>query len=113
MSREYKLYIDDILRSIEKIENYTKNMSYEDFIKSDMSIDAVIRNLEIIGEASKKIPIDIKKRYSEVEWSKITGLRDILIHEYFGVNSKILWDVIANKIPKLKISIKKMSEELR
>ncbi len=65
-------------------------------------IDGVVRNLEIIGEASKNIPSHMKARYSDIEWRKITGLRDILAHEYFGVDLDVLWDIIKNKLPELK-----------
>jgi len=105
MPREYKFYLKDILESIYKIEKYTENLSFDDFAKDDLIQDGVARNLEIIGEAVKNIPDDIKRRNSEVEWKKIAGLRDILIHAYFGIDVDIVWDVVKNKIPKLKESI--------
>ncbi len=108
MLRGYRIYIDDILEAIKKIESYTENFSYEEFARNKMVTDAVVRNLEIIGEAVKKIPPEIKAKHPEIEWRKIAGLRDILIHEYFGIDSKILWDIIANKIPELKKSIKRI-----
>lgn len=103
--RDYKLYLEDILEAIEKIERYTENLIFEEFKKNDLVVDAVIRNLEIIGEAVKNLPYNIKRRHSDVEWRKIAGFRDILIHEYFGINLKILWDIIQNKLPKLKEKI--------
>ncbi len=109
---EYKVYLDDILESISKIEKYTAAISYAEFSKNALIVDAVIRNLEVIGEAVKHIPIDLKKKYSYVDWKKIAGLRDILIHEYFGVDLKIIWDIVINKIPELKESIKKISKEI-
>jgi len=109
---EYKVYLDDILEAIEKIEKYTKGTSYNAFVKNTLIIDAVIRNLEIIGEAVKHVPLDLKKKYPNVEWKKIAGLRDILIHEYFGINIKIIWDVVVNKIPELKTSIQKIARQL-
>lgn len=111
MPRVYKLYLDDILKCIKKIEKYTKGISYEKFIKNALLIDAIIRNLEVIGEATKKIPHETKKHHNEVEWKKIAGLRDILIHEYFGVNLKIIWDVVVNKIPEFKKSIQKIKRQ--
>ena len=110
---KYKVYLDDIMESIIKIEGYmNKVLSYKDFKCNNLITDAVVRNLEIIGEATKNLPLDIKRRYRDIEWKKISGLRDILIHEYFGINLEIVWDVVTDKIPKLKSSIKKIIKEL-
>ena len=106
MPKEYKVYLEDILTSIGAIQRYTKNMSFSQFSKKKIVVDAVIRNLEIIGEAVKRLPFEIRDKYPEVEWKKIAGLRDILIHEYSGISVKIVWDIVINKLPDLKISIK-------
>ncbi len=103
--RDYKLYLEDILRSIQRIEKYIRGLTYRQFQKDQMLLDAVIRNLEIIGEAAGNLPQDIKKRSPAIEWKKLSGLRNILIHEYFGVDREILWDIISNKIPELKKAI--------
>ena len=108
MPKDYRVYLDDILEAIEKIEKYTKGMAYENFVKSDLVIDAVVRNLEIIGEAVKSLSSEIKRKYTKIEWRKIAGLRDILIHEYSGIDTKILWDIVSNKIPEFKKSIKEI-----
>ena len=108
MQKSYKLYIDDILESIKKIEVYINNISFEDFKNNSLINDAVVRNLEIIGEAVKNIPNEIRKNNPSIEWKKIAGLRDVLIHEYSGINFEILWDVVTNKIPLLKKEIQKI-----
>ncbi len=113
MQRDYNVYIDDILESIKRIEAYTKGKSQQEFIKNSLLVDGVIRNLEIIGEAVKKIPVEIKKNHPKIEWNKIAGLRDILIHEYFGINLEIIWDVIINKLPELRNSINRIKKGIK
>ncbi len=103
--RDYRLYLEDIQSSVQKIEKFTKGLTLEKFQRDALVMDAVIRNLEIIGEASKNIPHKIKKRYPNIEWEKITALRNVLAHEYFGVDYEILWDIVANKLPALKKAI--------
>ncbi len=111
MRRNYLLYIEDIVTSICKILQYTGNASYEDFFKDEMRVDAIVRNFEIIGEASGNIPKEIKDKYPLVEWRKISDFRNVLIHEYFGVNYKIMWDIIKNKLPNLQKEIQSILEK--
>ena len=108
--RDYLLFIEDVLTCIEKIERYTSNVSFGDFSGNDMAVDAVIRNFEIIGEAVKKIPEEIKTRYADVEWKEAAGFRDVLIHDYFGIDIEAVWDTVRNNIPPFKKQMLKVLE---
>jgi len=110
MSRSIRLYLEDILTSGVKVRRYTQGMSFEDFQGDERTYDAVVRNLQIIGEAVKNIPQEIRLKYSEVEWRKIAGLRDILAHAYFSIEDEIVWDIIETKIPPLLIVVERILE---
>ena len=112
MSREYSLYLSDILEAQERIQEYTKNMTYKEFDLSNITIDAVIRNLEVIGEAARKLPPEIMNRAPEIEWRKIVAMRNVLTHEYFGVNTQIVWDVVQKKIETIGKFCRKLSSKL-
>ena len=101
MSRDYRLFLDDIKIACQKVLRYTGDMSYEQFINDEKTYNAVVRNLEVIGDAAKKIPDEMRERYPDIEWKKISGLRDIAIHEYYNMDEEILWDVVKNRIPEL------------
>lgn len=105
MPRNPRLIFDDIEESIGRIHDYLGNDSLDDFSSNHLKIDAVLWNLEKIGEASKNVPEDIKQKYAFVEWRKITDFRNILAHEYFGIDIEIVWDIIKNKLPELLKSI--------
>lgn len=102
MPREFKVYLQDILEATERILRYTAGAS--DFTRDERTMDAVVRNLEVIGEAAKGLSLAFRKAHPEVEWKKLAGLRDILIHEYFGVDAAIIRDIVKNKLPDLKRS---------
>ena len=108
MPRDYKVYLDDVLLAIQRIQSYTAEYTKEKFCSDLRTIDAVVRNLEVIGEAVKHIPQAVRDQKTEIEWRKIGALRDILAHEYFGVDLEIIWDVVVNKIPGLKEQIQKL-----
>lgn len=101
-SRDFLIYLEDIIDAIEKIEKYTQNIDFDKFSKNDMVIDAVIRNFEIIGEATKKIPAEIKEKYPEVEWKEAMGFRNVLIHDYFGIDIEAVWDTLQKNLPTFK-----------
>lgn len=105
MSRSLRLYFEDILSSCDKILRYTKGMDYDQFINDELRFDAVLRNLQIIGEAIKQVPVETRNRYPTVEWRKIAGLRDILTHAYFSLENETIWDIVQNKIPLLQEEI--------
>jgi len=101
MYRDPLLFLDDIKTSATKIMRYTEGMDRAAFETDEKTVDAVVRNLAIIGEAVKKLPAELKDRHRKVEWRKMAGLRDFVVHEYFGIDTEILWDVVSNKIPEL------------
>jgi uncharacterized protein with HEPN domain len=100
--RDYVVILKDILACLEKILRIVSGRSLADFSQDDLLADAVIRNLEVIGEAVKHLPTRIRRRHREIGWKKIAGLRDILIHEYFAIDYDILWDVVTREVPELR-----------
>ena len=111
MSRNESLYLGDIQESCEKILRFTEGMTYKEFIHDDLHFDAVLRNLEVIGEAVKNISEETRITYPKVKWRKIAGFRDIVAHEYFGVNEETVWDIVKNEVPDLLEIVKTMLEE--
>ena len=108
MKRDSRLYLDDIFDAIEKIENYVEGLSFEEFSADSKTIDAIVRNLEIIGEATKRVSEETKAKYSEIPWKLMAGTRDKLIHEYFGVNLQTLWKSVREDLPPVKQAIKSL-----
>ena len=105
MKKDYKQYFIDILDSINKIDKFLSGFTYESFKNDDKTQYAVVRALEIIGEASKKIPLDIRQLYADVPWREMTGMRDILIHDYFGVDTEVVWKTASADLPPLRIKL--------
>jgi uncharacterized protein with HEPN domain len=111
--RDYKLYLHDIKEAVEKIETFTKGFSFEEFTEDTKTVDAVIRNLEILGEAAKHIPKRVKEKYPDIDWKAIAGMRNILAHEYFGVRIGIIWKTVRERLPQLRHKIEEILEEGR
>ena len=109
--RDYKLYLHDIKEATEKIETFTKGFTFEEFTQDAKTVDAVIRNLEIIGEAAKHIPKRVKERHSDIDWKAMAGMRNILSHEYFGVRIGIIWKTIGERLPELRYRIEEILKE--
>lgn len=110
--RELRDYLDDILGSISDIQDFTRDMTYKDLENDKKTFYAVIRCLEVLGEAVKKIPKDIRKQYAGVPWEEMAGMRDKLIHEYFGVDADTLWDTIQEDLSPLKDVVSKIIDNL-
>jgi uncharacterized protein with HEPN domain len=110
MSRDLTLYLDDILEAITLIRSFTNGMTFQEFKQDIRTQHACIRDLEVIGEAVGHVPDSDRQSVPEVEWRKIQGLRNVLIHEYFGVDIEILWDVITNKLDSLEHGTRKLRD---
>jgi len=112
MKKDFTIFLRHILECINRIEEYVNGMKEEDFSSDSKTHDAVLRRLEIIGEAVKQIPEDLKEKYSHIPWKEFAGLRDILIHKYFGVDLHLTFQVIQKDLPKLKEEIHKILNQL-
>ena len=112
MKRNYLLYLDDILKSIHKIETFTAGYDFEHFKTDDKTVSACVRELEVIGEATKQIPDEIASKYLQIPWSLMAKMRDKLIHWYFEIDEEIVWKVITEQFPLLKTQIEVMKKEL-
>jgi len=113
VTRDLHAYIEDILASIDKIEQYTGSLDERSFLENTQAQDAVLRRLEVMGEAVKNIPESFRSRYPEIPWRNIAGLRDVLIHQYFGVNLHRTWLVVREDLPALKNKLIRVYQDLQ
>lgn len=113
MSRNWVFYLEDILESAQKVQRYAVGLTFDQFGSQDVIFDAVVRNLEIIGEAAKHLPPEARAMMPDVDWSKVAGFRDVIVHGYFGLDVHVIWDVVQSKIPALISSVEKALYEVK
>ena len=111
MPRDYKVFLDDMRDAIAKARRYAANLGLKEFADDEKTVDAVVRQLEIIGEAARSIPEDARSRHTQIDWRRVIALRNILIHQYFAVDVEIIWDIVQNKLPDLDRDIRQMLAE--
>lgn len=105
-ARDWRLFADDIIESCGKVRRYLAGMDYEAFVADERTRDAVIRNIEIIGEAAKNLPEEVIAKASEVEWRKVRGMRDVIAHGYFGLDVRLVWDIAKTKLEGLEAAVR-------
>lgn len=106
MSRDVQLWLADIDEACARIVEYVADMPYDGFVQDRKTVDAVIRNLEIIGEAVKQLPEEFRSQHPHLPWRKIAGLRDVLAHTYFGIDEQIIWDIVITRVPELSAFVR-------
>ena len=107
----FRVYIQDILEAIQRIDEYLTGITFEEFSKDNKTIDAVVRNFAVIGEAARNVPVSVKRKHPEIAWKRMSGMRDKVIHEYFGVDPHILWDTSKIDLPASKQLLKELLSE--
>lgn len=105
MLRDPRVFLDDIVEACDAVTSYCGSLTFEEFSADRKTVDAVVRNLEVIGEAVKRLPPEIRDQMPDIEWQRIAGLRDILIHHYFGLDMTLIWDVVRTKVPVLRARV--------
>lgn len=111
IKREFILYLEDMFQSMQRIEEYLGDLDFKKFKMTHIVVDAVVRNFEIIGEASRKIPSDIQEKYPEIPWRKMYGLRNLIAHEYFGIDYEMIWEIAKNNLPQNRKDLQKIIEK--
>ena len=111
--RDYRDYVADMVEAIGDIESFIKGMTYEDFIADKKTRNAVIRSVEVIGEAAAKLPDEIRSKEPQMPWARIVGMRNRLVHEYFGIDNQILWKTVSESIPELNNEVKRLLDALK
>jgi uncharacterized protein with HEPN domain len=109
---DFRVYVQDILEAIRRIDDYLGALTFEEFSKDDKTVDAVIRNFAVIGEATKHVPFNVKKKYPEISWKRMAGMRDKVIHEYFGVDLRILWDTSKSDLSASRPLLEHLLDEM-
>ena len=112
MKRDYQLFLKDIIAAMESIEEFIGDMTLEELKADEKTSSAVIRKFEIVGEASKHIPLKIRDKYKDIKWKSMAGMRDRLIHAYFGIDYNLVWSAIKTEIPNLKLKLKKILSDM-
>ena len=105
MSRDWRLYLEDIERACEKVGRYTRGSDFDAFVADERTYDAVLRNLEVIGEATKRVPDSVRGQMPEIPWRAISGFRDFVAHAYFAVDDRIVWNAVQQEVPKLLVVV--------
>jgi uncharacterized protein with HEPN domain len=108
---DFRVYVQDILEAIQRIDEYLKETTFEEFSKDNKTVDAVVRNFAVIGEAAKSVPVSVKRKHPEIAWKRMSGMRDKVIHQYFGVDPRILWDTSKIDLPASKQLLKELLDE--
>ncbi len=111
--RDTILLLEDMLEAVVKIQNYTEGLSYNDFLNDDKTIDATIRNFEVIGEAANRIDPDFKLQHPEIEWRRLRGFRNRIVHDYFGIDYEIVWSIIESDLEELRLNLWEIIHENR
>jgi len=112
MKRDYRLFIKDIIAAMESTEGFVEGMSFEQLTQDDKTSSAVIRKFEIVGEATKCLPDELKEGHHEIQWKRMAGMRDRLIHAYFGIDYKLVWEAIKTEVPSMKLKLQEILTEL-
>jgi uncharacterized protein with HEPN domain len=105
VQRDYEVYLDDISEACRNVGDYTAGFTYETFIRDGKTVDAVLRNLTVTGEAAKRLPEDVRKRFPGVDWRKVCGLRDVIVHQYSGIDLELVWEAVTTSVPELRSAL--------